>query len=309
MMILSAIFLLTISSTGSVYAQESTDVSTFYIPATEALTTFGNNVAAAIPKIVAAIILLIIGLVAGKIIGRVVEKTTTKILQKTDFQKTAESQIIDHTTGKLNSAKLVAATVRWFVYLFFIVAAVNALQFEQLSTALTDLWLWVPNLLAFVLIIIVGSIIVNFVIKWVDQELLKHGFGGSKYVITGVKVVIYSIVFAVALTQLGIGESVIPTLVSAFSWSIAVAIGAAIAVGLGFTLKDILPAAITGASNQRSIFKVGQQIKVGDITGTITAVEMLHVIVTNEKNESVVIPTKEIMGKTVTILHSESKKV
>ena len=77
---------------------------------------------------------------------------------------------------------------------------------------------------------------------------------------------------------------------------------------IGFTLRDILPTAIAGASQNRSIYKVGQVIKIGDVTGTITSSEMFHVIVANERNESVVIPTKELMNKSVTILHSDSKK-
>jgi len=91
--------------------------------------------------------------------------------------------------------------------------------------------------------------------------------------------------------------------VSAFSWSISVAIGAAIAVGLGFALKDILPAAIIGATNQRTLLKVGQKVRIGDVTGTVTATQMLYVIITNEKNESTVIPTKDLMSKTLVILN------
>src|SRR3972149_324369 len=285
---LSIVFILIISGTGFAYAQESTSINQFYTPATEGLTTFANNIAESVPKIVAAVILLIIGLVAGKIVGRVVEKAATRILLKVNFQSDADTEIRDLSTNKLNSAKLIAATIKWFVYIFFIVAAINALQFVELSTALTDLWLWIPNLLAFVLILIIGSIIVKFVIKWVDQEIVSHGFGNARYVITGIKLVMYGIIFAVAITQLGIGESIIPILVSAFAWSIAIAIGAAIA----------------GAANHRSIFKVGQKIKIGDVTGTITSVGTLHIIITNEKNEGIVIPTKEFIGKTFTILPS-----
>src|SRR5579872_1841875 len=115
-------------------------------------------------------------------------------------------------------------------------------------------------------LVLIGSIIANYVIKWVNHELVVRHYGGTRYVGVGVKTVVYSIVFAVGLTQIGIGQSVIPTLVSAFSWSIAIAIGAAIAVGLGFTLKDVLPAAIAGASTQRTVFKVGQKIKIGDVS-------------------------------------------
>ena len=298
----SVIFMLIISTSGLVFAQEFGGADQFYTPATEGLIAFATNVAESIPKIVAAVILLIIGFFAGKIVYRAVEKAATRILQKVDAQNDAEVEIKELSTNKLNSAKLIAATIKWFVYIFFIVAAIDALEFLELSQALTQLWLWVPNLLAFVLILIIGSIIVKFVIKWVDQEIVKHGFGNSKYPITGIKVVMYGIIFSVAITQLGIGESIVPILVSAFAWSIAVAVGAAIAVGLGFTLKDILPAAIAGVADHRSFLKVGQKIKIGDVTGTITSVGTLHVIIQNEKNEGLVIPTKEFVGNRFTIL-------
>jgi len=304
--VLLTIFL-TASGTGIAYAQDTSITNQFYGPETEALKAFATEIADAAPKIIAAAALLIIGLVVGKIVFRVIEKTARKILTKANMNTLSESSIVEETVGKIDSARLIAATVKWFVYLFFIVAAVNELHLQQLTSALTSLWLWIPNLLAFVMIIIIGSIIANYVTKWVNHELVTHNYGGSRYIGTGIKIVIYSIIFAVGLTQIGIGKSVIPTLVAAFSWSIAVAVGAAIAIGLGFTLKEILPT-MAGASQNRSIYKVGQVIKIGDITGTITSSEMFHVIVTNERNESVVIPTKELVNKLVTILHSDSKK-
>ena len=306
--LVALLLVFTVSQTSFVYAQEVESFEDVYLPLTEALTTFATSIAESIPKIIGAVILLIIGLIAGKIIGSAVERISKKIIQKSEGKKGADSTTIVEIPGKLDSARLISSTVRWFIYLFFIVAAVNALEFEQLTVALTDLWLWVPNLLAFVLIIIIGLIIVNFVSKWIDQELIQRDLGGSKYIITGVKVVIYGIIFAVALTQLGIGEDIIPILVSSFSWSISIAIGAAIAIGLGFALKDIIPSMIGFASNQRLGLKEGQKVKIDDITGTITAIEALHIIVTDEKNETLIIPTKEILNKSIRIISSKSSK-
>ncbi|MDE1842019.1 MAG: mechanosensitive ion channel [Thaumarchaeota archaeon] len=295
------------SGFGLAYAQETSLADKFYGPETKALETFATEIATSAPKIIAAAVLLTIGLIVGKIVARVVEKTANRILKKAGAEIISESKTVENAIGKINSARLIAATVKWFVYLFFIVAAINSLQLDQLTSALTSLWLWIPNLLAFVMIVIIGSIIANYVIKWINHELVIHNYGGSRYIAVGVKIVIYSIVFAIGLTQIGVGQSVIPTLVSAFSWSIAAAIGAAIAIGLGFTLKDLLPTAIAGTSGYRSIYKVGQKIRIGDMTGTITSSEIFHIIITNEKNESTVIPTKELMSKSVTILHSDSK--
>ena len=280
---------------------QNNSVEFLYEPGIEALTAFATGVAESAPKIIAAIILLVIGLIAGKVIGKVVEKSASKILQKVNKNNDSDD-VVTQTTSSRDSSKLIAASVRWFVYLFFIIAAINALEFEQLSTALTDLWLWVPNLLAFILIIVVGLIIANFIGKWIDQELIKKEFGGSKYVITGVKAVIYAVIFAIALTQLGIGDTIIPILVSAFAWSIAIGVGAAIAIGLGFALKDILPAAINTAAKRRSVLKIGQKVRIGEVSGTITAVELLHIIIATQNNESIIIPTKELDNAQITII-------
>ena len=292
---------LILTSFNSAFAQERF-VEGIYVPTTEALTEFAISVADSTPKIIAATILLIIGFIVGKVVGRVTSKAVTNILQKTS-QKNQELHLTDEVYGKFNSVKLISATIRWFVYLFFIVAAVNALQFEQLSTALTSLWLWVPNLLAFVLIIVIGSIVVNFVSKWVEHQLLDNHVGSPRLIISVIKAVIYGIIFAIAFTQLGVGQEIIPILVSAFSWSIAIAIGASIAIGLGFALKDLIPASIMGASTQRTILKVGQKVKIGEVVGTVTATHLLHLIVTNDKNESIVIPTKTLMNQTIIIFN------
>jgi len=54
--------------------------------------------------------------------------------------------------------------------------------------------------------------------------------------------------------------------------------------------------------------KEGQKVKICDITGTITAIEALHIVVTDEENETIIIPTKEIVNKTIRIISSKSKK-
>jgi uncharacterized membrane-anchored protein YhcB (DUF1043 family) len=300
-LILTVMFSLFVFGNQIAFAQENA-LEGIYNPTGDALREFAVNVANSIPKIIAAAILLVIGLVTGKVVGRVVTKVARKALQKASQQNIGTS-VLEEVSSKFDSVKLISATVRWFVYLFFIVAAVNAMQFEQLTTALTSLWFWVPNLLAFVLIIVIGSIVVNFVTKWVEHELLEHHINSPKFITAAIKVVIYGIVFAIGFTQLGVGQSIIPILVSAFSWSIAIAIGAAVAIGLGFALKDIVPASVVGATNQRYVLKVGQKVRIGDISGTVTASHLLHVIITNERNESFVIPTKELINKTIVIIN------
>lgn len=268
-------------------------------PATNALTTFFNELASSAPKIIAAIILLIIGWIVGTIIGKVITKFARVILEKINKDESEED--LKKFTSSQNLSRLIGTVLKWFVFLFFIIAAVNALEFEQLSIAMTNLWLWVPNLIAFIVIVLVGMLAANFAGKWVDKECTERNYGYCNLLSLGIKAIIYIIVIPIAVTQLGVGEEIISILISALSWGIAVGIGAAVAVGLGFALKDMLPGIINSQSKKSDVLTIGQKVQIGEYKGTITAVELLHVILANEDNESVVIPTKDLSTKTIRI--------
>ena len=289
--------------TSQVFAQDSTEefnIESILTPTTDALTEFWTALIHWAGKLITVAILLIVGVIAGKITGGIVERASKKILEKTTSGHEEETAFPGSKPKE--SAKLIGATVRWFVYLFFILAAVNALEFTALTEGLTSLWLWIPNLIAFVIILVIGFVIANFVGKWLDQELEKQKYENSKILITVSKVIVYLIFFSIAITQLGVGTEIIPILVAAFSWSIAVGIGAALAVGLGFALKDILPGAIISCSRKRSVLKKGQKIKLGDVTGKIVSLESLHLVLEKDNGDKVVIPSKELRDNKVTIL-------
>jgi hypothetical protein len=68
-------------------------------------------------------------------------------------------------------SRIISTALRWFIYIFFITAAVNTLQFTQLAQALTNIWPWIPNLVAFIIILVIGHIIAEFVGNWAQKEI------------------------------------------------------------------------------------------------------------------------------------------
>ena len=86
--------------------------------------------------------------------------------ESTVFKKLARSGRIPLW---LEYERIISTAVRWFIYIFFITAAVNALQYTQLAQALTSIWLWIPNLVAFIIILVIGSIIAEFVGNWAQK--------------------------------------------------------------------------------------------------------------------------------------------
>jgi len=164
-----------------VFAQESSeefDIAGIFIPTTDALTAFWSAIVEWAGKIITVAIILIVGVIAGKVTGGVIERASRKILEKTTTGHEEETAFPG--SKPKDSAKLIGATVRWFVYLFFILAAVNALELTALTEGLTSLLLWIPNLIAFVIILIIGFVIANFAGKWLDQELQKQKYDSFK---------------------------------------------------------------------------------------------------------------------------------
>lgn len=250
--------LLAIGIPSTAFAQETVPSELeFMVPVHAGLTEVATNISHSSVQIVGALIILGIGY--G--VGRLVEKTASVVISRmTKFGSTNE--ILKNTVEDVNSSfesqiKLIPATLKWFVYIIFIIASVNALGLQYLSDALEELWLWIPNIIASVIVLILGTILVRFIDKWI---LEKKFFGSEDDSGAGartiIKVVIYGLIIAVAITQLGIGGSVIPTLVEAFAWGIA----GAFALGIGLAGWKVIPQYVLSKDNERMGLKVGNSI-------------------------------------------------
>ena len=268
-------------------------------PALNSLNAFFAQIVEAIPKIIAAGIILLIGYIIGRAVGWVI----SKILEKMNF----DSTINDTGIGKVISrsgwsfSRIISTAARWFIYIFFITAAVNVLQFTQLSEALQSIWLWIPNLIAFIIIIVVGSLIADFVGNWAQKELPARGVPGGKAIGLGAKGILYAIVFVTAITQLQIGAGILNMVISAMVWGIAGALAIGLGVGLAFALKDFVPSLITGVTNVQSTLKPGQKVNIAGRVGTIKQAGAFHIILEDEKGKTVIVPTKDIADKEITV--------
>ena len=196
-------------------------------PVSSTLGQLFSQIMEVIPKVISAGIILIIGYIIGKVVGWVIKKVLEKMKFESTIQKTTLGETVSRSGWSVT--KLFSTIASWFIYLFFIVAAVNTLQFTQLSEALSSIWLWIPNLIAFIVILVVGSIIADFVGNWIKKELVQRDVPAGQLISVGVKGILYTIIFVTAITQLQIGDDILNMVITAMVWGLA----AAIAIGLG----------------------------------------------------------------------------
>lgn len=268
-------------------------------PIQNSLSEFGTTIANAVPNIIAALILLGIGYLVGKIAGWVVSKVIKTLNIEKYWNQSAVGKAASRSGWSM--PKIFGTATKWFIYLFFIAAAVNVLQFTQVSQAINNVWLWVPNIIAFLIVLVIGSLIADFVGSYLQNELPKRGIIGGKIIGLAMTGILYAIVLTVAVTQLGIGETILNNVITALVWGMAAALAIGFGVGLAYGLKEAIPSFIKGSTTIQPTLKKGQKISYKDHTGTIQEVGAFSVILKDEHGKTIVLPTKNMMDDEIII--------
>ena len=196
-----------------------------------------RNVILFLPNLLAAIVILIIGWILGRILGRVVAEVLDRIGVDDALRKTSIGQQIERSTT--NISRLFDLIVRWFIYLIAILAAVSVLQIQALSAAVAAIVAFIPNIAAFIIILVGGFILID----WLMDRFQDFGAGQDVQffgaVTTFLRVFLYFVVVILALQQLLLDLSIIYVFVVPLA--VALGIGAAIAIIVGFGLRDRAP--------------------------------------------------------------------
>ncbi len=214
--------------------------------------------------------LIVVGV--GYFIGQAVYKVSRKVLRGVFKSKTLqkaggikEGEDLE-TSGWGQVTNLIPVTLKWFVYIYAFVIAIDLLGFSEASSWLGVLWTFIPNILAFIILISVGIIGTRIALKWMeDYKPTYFGKEGKMQIVKSlVNVIIFAFIFGIGITQLGIGNEIIPILF----WTIlAGTMGIFIAVAVG--LKEIAKAWSVGEGLKHSGVTDGAEIKFPDNEGTV----------------------------------------
>ncbi len=232
----------------------------FYKPTQDALTKLLTTGAESSVAIIGALIVLIIGYFVGLGIQKAVRFFINKILTS-DFMKKKldvdKEKMKDE--GWYHVTNIIPPTIKWFIWIFFFVTAIDLLGFTEASEALSVLWIYIPNIIAFVITIAIGTIAITLIMKW---AITRTDIFGEKEEVTLqktlVKGILYTIVFSIAITQLGVGKDIIPIII----WLVLGGIMATIVVSAGIGLKDFVPQLVTNKDLSDLGIKKGAKIEV-----------------------------------------------
>jgi len=201
----------------------------------EPLKATGEKIISLLPALVGALVILLLGWLVAKIL----KAALIKLLVAVRFEKFGErsglSKFLSRGDIKHSLADILGAVFFWIIFLFFIDLAVDVLELSLIEDLLNSIISFIPNLIAAVLIIIIGMFLSSFFKGVVKVAASSYDLAHRELL---AKIVQYLIIFftlAIALEQLGVATQILVNSVLIIIG--AIAFGLALAFGLGS--KDV----------------------------------------------------------------------
>jgi hypothetical protein len=129
-------------------------------------------------------------------------------------------------------------TMRCVVYLIAILAAVDILNLDYLSKFMAQVLEYIPHVVAFVIILVVGIILVDYFIDFFRNYSQTSKIEMVTPVLILLRLFLYFVVVMLALSQLLLDLTIIYTIITPIFWGIGIGLGASIAIVVWFGMKN-----------------------------------------------------------------------
>ena len=182
-------------------------------------------------NLLGALIVFLVGLIVASGLGAFVEKIVGLIKLDKLLESLGVQEYFERAGISLNSARFFGRVTYWFLVVVFLLAASDILGFSTLSQFLKDVLLYVPNVVVAVLIMLSTIIVANFLRVLVRSAVKSAKLQGYKFLGSLTWWSVVRVDLLAAVSQLGVAQDIINTLVGGFVAMLALAGG--IAFGLG----------------------------------------------------------------------------
>jgi Conserved TM helix/Mechanosensitive ion channel len=236
-----------------------------------------NSIVTAAPKVVVAIVLIAVGLIVAKVI----EIVLRMILVRVRFDSLMEKAGIDkalHRIGLRQQLNQFLPRLVYFLVIFLLAkTATDALGLVAISNAIGAFFEYLPNIVAALLLLILGSTVGQFAGQMVEQSAQNSGLDFAPALGRMVSGLIMFVVAMMAIGQLKIDTEMV-RIVTSFILG-----GAAIAFGLSFGLgtRDIIRNMVAGFY-ARKFLEVGKNLEVAGQRGVLRAITATHAILESD---------------------------
>jgi hypothetical protein len=97
---------------------------------------------------------------------------------------------------------------------------------------------YIPHIVAFLLIIMVGFLLVHYFIDTLANYYAKIHVDYMPHVLFVLRILLYFLIAIMGLSELQLDLTIIYTFLTPIAWGVGIGLGAGIAILIGFGLKD-----------------------------------------------------------------------
>ena len=241
------------------------------------------------PQLMAAIALLILGWMVAHTL-RVVSR---KLVRRLDslFQSDDTTDDAKQRNMRRSYAVIISKLVFWMTIIFFIAAATNLLGWDIVSSWMAGIGIYIPNLVTGLVIILAGFLLANVTEKAVTSAALTAGMSHAEELGRIIQLVVIFTALVIGAEQIGIDVSFLSNVMVVIVGVLFA--GGALAFGIG---ARTLVANIIGAQYLRKHCRIGEQMQIGDVEGSIIEVSQTSVVLDTEYGRTVV-PAKHFQER------------
>jgi small-conductance mechanosensitive channel len=253
------------------------------------LSEFITPVLLIMPLVLVAFFIVLIGLVVTEI----VRKAILKLIDAFEIKKLIAP--VEETIGKKGIIlDLFLLVIKVIIMLIFIQLAIGVLNssgaFDQLAELINMAVLWMPNVLAALVILMVGF----WFAGWVAGKILKYAKQVEapfpQTMATAVKFLIMYIAGVMAIAQMGFQVDMLYMITAIVIGAIFLGLG----IGFAFGSKEVF-ANLGGYFQNTKILKVGNRVTIdGKYTGKISKIDHYSTTILADNGERIILPNSQL---------------
>jgi len=199
-----------------------------------------NRFVSYLPTLLSAIIVLVF----GWLVAITAEKIVTSILEvlhlDTAVEKLGVKKDLAKAGVKMHASNFIGALVKWFLLIVTLMAATDILGFTQVTNFLNDVLKYIPNIVVAAIILMVVTLLANFVYKTIKGSLKATGLLSTNVIAVFAKWAIIIFGIMAALVQLKVAEEMIKTTFTGIIAMLALAGGLAFGLGGRDAAEDLV---------------------------------------------------------------------
>ena len=249
-----------------------------------------------IPKLLGALIIILIGFLVAHIVRALINRLIDNFER---FVPNKKLQIRIKQMHLDESAGLFSKIVYWILIIFFLTAATETLGLPIITTWLSGLVMYLPNILIAIIIVFLGitggRILREFITNASDKAGIVYGNVVGKIS----QYVVISITVLIAVDQVGVNILILTDVINIVL--AAILLGAALAFGLGArtSVSNIL-----ASYYLQNRYREGQEVEINEIKGRIIQITPTSVIIDTATGQ-VSVPAKKFSELNSTLLKKE----